>query len=158
MRGRDPSSDVPDAPNPGGGPAPHYKKGGRARKNVSCEAGKSARRGDRPGRRLGGLMTPAIPRISDATPGMRRHLGMAGVRERGGHITAAERDALPTKDFALPGKGAGPEGKGSGSYPIDTEGRARSALARAKHNASPDEQATIRRKVRAKYPGMAVSG
>lgn len=70
------------------------------------------------------------------------------------HITAAGRRALPSSDFALPGKGTGPEGKGSGSYPIDTPGRARSALSRASANASPAEQATIRRKVSAKYPGM----
>lgn len=78
-------------------------------------------------------------------------------RARGGHINAAQRRALPSKDFALPGKGNGPEGKGSGSYPIDTEGRARSALSRGAANASPGELATIKRKVRAKYPEIEVS-
>ena len=33
-------------------------------------------------------------------------------------LDAAERRALPDKDFALPGKGKGPEGKQAGSYPI----------------------------------------
>ena len=70
------------------------------------------------------------------------------------HITAAGRRALPKSDFALPGKGTGPEGKGAGSYPIDTKGRARSALSRASANASPAEQATIRRKVHEKYPSI----
>lgn len=77
--------------------------------------------------------------------------------KKGGHITAAQRRALPSSDFALPGKGEGPEGKGSGSYPIDTPGRARSALSRSEQHASPSQEATVRRKVKAKYPDMEVS-
>ncbi len=82
------------------------------------------------------------PSIDEGAPQMKR----------GGHITAAGRRALPSSDFGLPGKGTGPEGKGSGSYPIDTPGRARSALSRASANASPAAEATIRRKVHARYP------
>jgi hypothetical protein len=110
---------VPEAPCPDGGPAPHYASGGRAARAAAmlCEGGKAGRRLDR------------------------------GGRKRGGHITAAQRHALPASDFALSGE----------HYPIDTEGRARSALSRASANASPAEQATIRRKVQAKYPGMKVS-
>ena len=74
------------------------------------------------------------------------------------HITAARRNALPSSDFALPGKGAGKSGKGSGAYPIDTAGRARSALSRGAHNASPSELASIKRKVHAKYPGIKIAG
>jgi hypothetical protein len=59
-----------------------------------------------------------------------------------GHLTAAGRRSLPSSDFALPGKGSGPEGKGSGSYPIPDEGHARAAA--------------IKRKVKAKFPGMAL--
>lgn len=70
----------------------------------------------------------------------------------------AQREKLPSKDFALPGRGTGKGGKGPGSYPIDTKGRARSALSRAAANASPAEQATIKRKVEAKYPSIAVGG
>jgi len=77
--------------------------------------------------------------------------------KRGGHLSAGQRRALPSSDFALPGKGEGPEGKGSGSYPIPDEGHAKSALSRGKHNASPGELATIKRKVKAKFPGMDVS-
>lgn len=73
-------------------------------------------------------------------------------------ITMKEREKLPSKDFALPGKGSGRGGKGPGSYPIDTAGRARNALSRGAQNASPAEQATIKRKVKAKYPGIAVNG
>lgn len=73
-------------------------------------------------------------------------------------LSSKRRSKLPSSDFALPGKGAGPKGKGSGSYPIPDESHARNALARAAQNASPSEQATIKRKVAAKFPGIAVSG
>lgn len=73
-------------------------------------------------------------------------------------ITAKQRQKLPSKDFALPGRGSGKGGKGPGSYPIDTPGRARNALARGAQHASPAEQETIKRKVKAKYPGIAVGG
>jgi len=73
-------------------------------------------------------------------------------------ITAKKRQSLKSSQFALPGKGTGAGGKGPGSYPIDTPGRARNALARGAQNATPAEQATIRRKVAAKYPNIAVSG
>ena len=78
-------------------------------------------------------------------------------RKRGGHITTAQRKALPSSDFALPGKGKGAGGKGPGSYPIDTPNRARNALARGAQHASPAELATIKRKVHAKYPGIGES-
>lgn len=69
-----------------------------------------------------------------------------------------EREKLPSRDFALPGKGTGKGGKGPGSYPIDTKGRARSALSRGAANASPAEDAEIKRKVKAKYPSINVGG
>lgn len=84
--------------------------------------------------------------------------GLTGGYKAGGHITAAQRRALPSSDFALPGKGSGPEGKGSGSYPIDTPARARSALSRGAADASPSEDARIKRRVHAKYPGMEIGG
>ena len=73
-------------------------------------------------------------------------------------LSAKKRREMPSSEFALPGRGEGPGGKGSGAYPIDTEGRARAALSRGAANASPAEQATIRRKVHERYPDMAVSG
>jgi len=69
-----------------------------------------------------------------------------------------QREKLPSKDFALPGKGTGKGGKGPGSYPIDTKGRAKNALARGAQNASPAAQATIKKKVAAKYPSIAIGG
>ena len=71
-------------------------------------------------------------------------------------LTAKRRRDLPASEFALPGKGEGLGGKGSGAYPIDTPGRARSALSRGAANASPAEQATIKRKVHAKYHGIKI--
>jgi hypothetical protein len=70
----------------------------------------------------------------------------------------AQRERLPSKDFALPGKGTGKGGKGPGSYPIDTKARARNALSRGAQNASPAQQAEIKKKVKAKFPGIAVGG
>lgn len=73
-------------------------------------------------------------------------------------ISTRQREKLPSRDFGLPGKGKGAGGKGPGSYPIDTKGRARSALSRASANASPAEQAEIKRKVKDKYPSINVGG
>lgn len=73
-------------------------------------------------------------------------------------ISMAKREKLPSKDFALPGKGTGKGGKGPGSYPIDTKARARNALSRGAQNASPAQQAEIKRKVAAKFPSINVGG
>lgn len=61
------------------------------------------------------------------------------------------RKKLPSKDFALPGKGKGPSGKGSGSYPIPDVSHARNALARS---AGKPVAATVRAKVKAKFPSI----
>lgn len=75
-----------------------------------------------------------------------------------GWLTAAKRKALPSSDFALPGKGEGPEGKGSGSYPIPDESHARNALARVSQHGSPEEKARVRAAVHRKYPGITMGG
>lgn len=72
-------------------------------------------------------------------------------------LSAAKRRSMPASQFALPGKGEGPGGKGAGAYLIDTAARARNALSRGAQHASPSELATIRRKVKAKYPGIKVA-
>ena len=72
-------------------------------------------------------------------------------------LTASRRQSMPKSDFALPGRGSGPKGAGSGSYPIEDEGHARAALSRGAANASPAELATIRRKVHAKFPGIKLA-
>lgn len=73
-------------------------------------------------------------------------------------LSSKRRQSLKSSQFALPGKGEGKGGKGAGSYPIPDASHARNALARAAQHASPAEQATIKRKVAAKFPGIAVSG
>lgn len=69
-----------------------------------------------------------------------------------GWLSAKDRQRLPSSDFALPGRGAGPKGAGAGSYPIPDQSHARNALARVAQHGSSAEQAEVRRKVHAKYP------
>ena len=59
-------------------------------------------------------------------------------------LTAAERHALPAKDFALPDE----------RYPIEDENHARNALARVAQHGTPEEQAKVREAVHKKYPGI----
>jgi hypothetical protein len=66
-------------------------------------------------------------------------------------LSSGQRKRLPSSDFALPGKGAGKSGKGSGSFPIPDASHARNALARA--SGKPVE-AKVRAKVHAKFPGI----
>lgn len=64
--------------------------------------------------------------------------------KHGGRLTAAERHALPSKDFALPG----------GRYPINDANHGRNALARVAQNGSPEEQARVRAAVHRKFPNI----
>jgi hypothetical protein len=59
-------------------------------------------------------------------------------------LSAAKRKQMPTQEFAGPNR----------SYPIPDANHARNALSRASQNASPDEQATIKAKVKRKFPGI----
>lgn len=74
-------------------------------------------------------------------------------------LTENARMRIKKKNFALPGKGEGPEGKGSGSYPIPDAKHGRNALARASQqlkagNLSQAEYDKIVAKVHAKYPSI----
>jgi len=69
-------------------------------------------------------------------------------------LSTAARKKLPSKSFALPGKGEGPQGKGAGSYPIPDPSHARNALARVSQHGSSSEKARVRAKVHAKFPGI----
>ena len=69
-------------------------------------------------------------------------------------LTAKARKKLPKSQFALPGKGEGPQGKGAGSYPIPDQKHAANALARVSQHGSPSEKAAVRAKVHKKYPDM----
>lgn len=59
-------------------------------------------------------------------------------------LTPTARSRLSSSTFALPGR----------RYPINDANHARNALSRAAQNATPAEQATIRSKVHAKFPGI----
>ena len=72
-------------------------------------------------------------------------------------LNAAERRALPDKEFALPGKGKGPEGKQAGSYPIPDKNHARMALAMVAKHGTPEKKAQVRAAVEKKFPGIEVS-
>jgi hypothetical protein len=81
-----------------------------------------------------------------------------GWRKPGEHLTSKERQDMPRKDFALPGKGDGPKGSGAGSYPINDESHARAALSRVSANGSSAEKSKVRAAVGRKYPDIVQSG
>lgn len=62
-------------------------------------------------------------------------------------LTAKRRKSLPNKDFALPGR----------KYPIEDKAHSRNALARVSQHGSPTQKATVRAKVKAKYPSIGQS-
>ena len=62
-------------------------------------------------------------------------------------LTAAQRDALPDSEFALPDKR---------EYPIHDENHARDALARVQRDGSEEERRRVYAAVEAKYPGMDI--
>lgn len=73
-------------------------------------------------------------------------------------LTMAKRKRIPESEFALPGKGEGPSGKGAGSYPIPDASHARNALARVSQHGSPEEKSKVRAKVKARFPNIGKKG
>jgi hypothetical protein len=69
-------------------------------------------------------------------------------------LSSKKRQSLKSSQFALPGKGEGKGGKGSGSYPIPDASHARNALARVAQHGSSAEKAQVRAKVKAKFPNI----
>lgn len=59
-------------------------------------------------------------------------------------LTTAGRNRLPGSTFALPGR----------RYPIEDASHARNALARVAQHGTSAEQASVRRKVNAKFPSI----
>ena len=59
-------------------------------------------------------------------------------------LTAKARKAIPTKDFALPGR----------RYPIQNRSHGANALARVSQHGTPAEKAKVRAAVHRKYPNM----
>ncbi len=66
-------------------------------------------------------------------------------------LTYRQRKRLPKRSFAIPEKAPGP-----GSYPLDTEARARNALARVSQHGTPQEKARVRAAVKRRYPNIEV--
>ena len=63
-------------------------------------------------------------------------------------LTAAKRKAIPSKDFAGPGR----------SYPINDASHARNALARVSQHGTPALKSRVRSAVKRKYPGIKQAG
>lgn len=63
-------------------------------------------------------------------------------------LTYGQRKALPKASFAVPSQK---------KYPIEDAAHARNALARVSQFGTAAEKATVRRKVKAKFPGIKVS-
>lgn len=69
---------------------------------------------------------------------------ITGFYKRASELTAASRDKIKEKNFALPGD----------RYPIHDIAHARNALARVSQHGTPEERETVRKKVYAKYPEL----
>lgn len=65
-------------------------------------------------------------------------------RASGGRLTTEERNALPEKTFALPGR----------RYPIPDASHGRNALARVSQHGTSEEKAKVRAAVHRKFPGI----
>jgi hypothetical protein len=59
-------------------------------------------------------------------------------------LTSTGRKRIKGSNFALPGR----------RYPIHDASHARAALSRVSQHGTPAEKATVRRKVKARYPGI----
>lgn len=64
-------------------------------------------------------------------------------------MTAKRRNRMKASSFGVSSKR---------KYPLDTAARARNALARVAQHGTSTEQAQVRKKVRARYPSIAVGG
>lgn len=71
-------------------------------------------------------------------------MGTVPSRAAGGRLTAAERHALPGRDFALPG----------GRYPIPDRGHAIAAKGRVTEFGTSEEKAKVRAAVARKFPDL----
>jgi len=79
-------------------------------------------------------------------------------KESEGKLTTAGRTALQKGQFALPPTAEEKRRGQKGSYPIPDKAHARNALARVAQHGTSAEQAAVKRKVHAKYPGIEVGG
>lgn len=71
-------------------------------------------------------------------------------------LTTNQRKAIPKNNFALPSTRSSSGGKGG--YPINDANHARDALSRVSQFGSAAQKATVRAKVKAKYPTIGLKG
>ena len=64
-------------------------------------------------------------------------------------LKIAQRNRMPSSEFALPGKRA---------YPVEDKAHARNALARVSQHGSPAEKMEVRAKVHSAFPGIGEQG
>lgn len=64
-------------------------------------------------------------------------------------LTAKKRNRLHASEFAEPKQR---------KYPITDRNHAKNALARVSQHGTPSEKAKVRKKVSAKFPGIAIGG
>lgn len=87
------------------------------------------------------------------------HIEMMRALEEGADkLTYRGRERMPKSEFAVPAEKTKDNPSGKGAYPINDAPHARNALARVEQHGSPQEQAEVKRKVEAKYPGIDVGG
>jgi hypothetical protein len=142
--GRNPEPlEAPEAPNPGGGPFPHYKRGGRRKQKDGgrSEGGRSHRRMDRPKRQMGGMMpAPQVPLAqmppAQLSPAALAQLRAAGMGPRPGMPMGQKRGGR-TKNFH-PG---GEKGKLHREMGIpEGEKIPKDKLAAATHSSDPEKR------------------
>lgn len=134
-------------------PAEHHVRATKKRQKDWVEGRARGGRLDRPGRKglVGGASEEPDGQSNSEPLEARQRLGIpllsAPERASGGKLTAADRHALPRKDFALPG----------GRYPIEDRSHGANALARVSQHGTPEEKARVREAVHRKYPDMGKS-
>jgi hypothetical protein len=128
-------------------------KGAAGKRHLEHADSADAKEGGEKGRRY-----KADGRPGGAPPKSRKLDAESGAGDEryagGGRLTARARQKLPRSDFALPGKGEGPKGAGSGSYPVPDAKHGRLALAMVSRHGSPAQKAAVRAKVHAKFPDI----
>ncbi len=112
--------------------------------------GQLANAGQQIAARLRGQGRSAAPEMASpvAQPPPRPEQQGIPAMKKGGHLTAAERHALPKSDFALPG----------GRYPIPDRNHAANAKARVSQFGTAKEKTEVNAAVSRKYPGMGRKG
>lgn len=96
-------------------------------------------------------VSSALRPVMPTEPSMQQPQAV-GYADGGNVLSAADRSALPSSDFAVPSKAPG-----SGSYPMPDRAHAANAKARASQFGSPAVKAAVAAKAKAKF-GMERGG